>query len=196
MIPIAIELDNESNMQIDKIDFKLQKIVKYTSTQPSERQKVERKLVVSKESTGVSAKDRKRLHHNLLIPSIPPSTTSLCSIIQVVYALEIKIVVPGIHNTDKLKIPITIGTVPLRLDNIIDIHTLFPPLQQDGSQVPQPNASQDSMELRSIQIDQLTVNHPGLLPTQPPRYSDINPMAEEFVNLPSELLKSTKMMVA
>lgn len=145
-------------------------------------------MVVSKESGGVPAKERKQLHHNLLIPSIPPSTSTLCSIIQIKYALEIKIVVPSIHKTDKLKIPITIGTVPLRPENILGMHSLFPPGDEAASFVnlTPPIGTAERIELRPIVIE----TQPPPLPSQPPRYSDINPLAsvEEFVNFPSEML--------
>lgn len=124
----------------------------------------------------MSSYEKKQFQHSLLIPSIPPSSNSLCSVIQITYALEIQIRAPGIHKTDKLRIPITVGTVPLSAENLLGMNTLFPG-SVSGLSEPEPEP-----QLRRT-------NEAGteLLPVRPPAYSEINPLPpDEFLNFPSK----------
>lgn len=61
---------------------------------------------------GVAARDNKMFDFQLLIPLIPP-TNLTCRVITISYSLQVTGKVSGIHRSPIIRIPITIGTVPL-----------------------------------------------------------------------------------
>lgn len=129
--------------------------------------------MVSKESGGVPAIDKRRLQHSLLIPAIPPSCYSLCRIIHIMYALEVKLSVPGIHKSDKLRIPITIGTVPLTPANIFGLHSMFVTNEETNFVNQSPQTSQVPSAIPLTAVGGLESNVIEMNPIGPPPYSEL-----------------------
>lgn len=61
---------------------------------------------------GVAARNKGMFDYQLVIPPVPP-TNLTCRVITVSYALHVTGKVSGLHRSPIVRIPITIGTVPL-----------------------------------------------------------------------------------
>lgn len=138
----------------------------------------------------MAGKDQKRLYHSLLIPAIPPSSYSLCRIVQIMYALEVKLSVPKVHKTDKLRVPITIGTVPLSASNIYNMHAFFSLTEHTEFINSGGQALPGQLPLPPAALEALEENATEMMPVRPPAYSDIPPLAEEIANYPSKSIFS------
>lgn len=82
---------------------------------------------------GLGRKENGRFEKNLPIPAVPPTNTLLCKVIQITYEVHVSIInlifrntlscghilsqveakVAGAHQNPLIKIPLTIGTIPL-----------------------------------------------------------------------------------
>lgn len=51
---------------------------------------------------------------SLVVPSITPTMLNVSKIIDIVYSIDIMVVVSGCHQSSVLSIPVTIGTIPFR----------------------------------------------------------------------------------
>lgn len=114
MLIVHIQVQNFTFSHCTAVKVKLQRMVKYTSTYPE----VETKEVHSTVREGIygSVPKFRRKHILATIPvlSVPPSTLGTCKCIDISYRLKVKVVVAGWHKGLKVKVPITVGTVPLR----------------------------------------------------------------------------------
>lgn len=109
-IPIAITLNNTSNVVVNGVKFSLDRTESYTSQSPSEKTRMVVKTITSL-STSVTNDKYARLTHQLEIPSIAP--TGKCSVLAIDYELNINVQVESCRQNPKIKIPFIIGTVPL-----------------------------------------------------------------------------------
>lgn len=110
-IPIAIALNNNSGVDVHGVKCSLDRTEFYISNSPYEKTKTVSKTLVSQSTTVTNAKYA-RLTQQLEIPSIAP--TGKCSVLAIEYELNINVRVESCRVNPKIKIPITIGTVPLQ----------------------------------------------------------------------------------
>lgn len=54
------------------------------------------------------------LKKSLIVPSVTPTMLNVSKIIDIVYSIDILVVVSGCHRSPVLSIPVTIGTIPFR----------------------------------------------------------------------------------
>ncbi|XP_062563572.1 arrestin domain-containing protein 2-like isoform X2 [Armigeres subalbatus] len=109
-IPLTITLNNTSSVALNGVKSSLDRIECYISTIPYEKTNRVHKTLASV-STAVTNDVYSRVTQFLDIPSIAP--TGSCSILTIEYELNIIAQVESCRINPKIKIPITIGTVPL-----------------------------------------------------------------------------------
>lgn len=112
-IPILAEIDNQSNVDVEKLKFQFRKHTAYHTTSP----RVTKKDVktIGELALGPFAKsEQKTIRQSLDIPALPASNMMNCGIIDLHYDLSVVCEVSGLHTNLDGVIPITIGTVPLK----------------------------------------------------------------------------------
>lgn len=113
-VPITITTNNESNVDIKEIKVSLKKIIQYTSQTPSHKTRERVESTSELRHSGVQRKSKENIVAHLTFPPVPPTSIMFCSIIKVSYAIQVVAKVGGIHFSPILKLPVTIGTVPLQ----------------------------------------------------------------------------------
>ncbi|XP_055606257.1 arrestin domain-containing protein 3-like [Uranotaenia lowii] len=111
LILVTVDVANKSKKDINEIKIKLRRQVKYVSQSPTVNTKSVFCTLVKYQCSGVNRNRSAGYERRLLIPPEPPSRS--VSIIQIEYFIEVIAKVPGLYMSPRLKIPITIGTVPL-----------------------------------------------------------------------------------
>ncbi|XP_062559155.1 arrestin domain-containing protein 2-like [Armigeres subalbatus] len=108
-IPISVSLNNASITTVQGIESSLKRIVSYISQYPKPKSWVIGQSLASV-WTSVTHHEPATYSQELEIPSIPPS--GKCSVLAIDYILKVKVHVVGMHLSPKIKLPITIGTIP------------------------------------------------------------------------------------
>ncbi|XP_058456229.1 arrestin domain-containing protein 3-like isoform X1 [Malaya genurostris] len=111
LILVTVDVTNKSKKDIGEIKIKLRRQVKYVSQSPSERTKDVFSTLVKYQCCGVDRNKSAGYQRRLLIPPEPPSRST--NIVRIEYFIEVIAKVPGLYTSPRVKIPITIGTVPL-----------------------------------------------------------------------------------
>lgn len=112
-INVAIEVNNQSNTDVDYVKTTLKKIftyhaqIPYTWTKQDVVTEVEGRFI-----EGVKKRSRKSFNHQLFIPAVPP-TNNQCRVLTVAYQVQVKCKIKGPSSGPILIFPIIIGTVPL-----------------------------------------------------------------------------------
>ncbi|CAG9797198.1 unnamed protein product [Chironomus riparius] len=126
--PVSISYENESSVDISMTKIKLIQTIVYTSPQQS-RSKENETVVIEAITEGVSAGSSKTIQAGLNIPRVVNSNDKFCQVITVTYSIEVEAESTGLHTNHKIRLPITIGTVPLTFNN-----------QYESAQMAQPSA--------------------------------------------------------
>jgi hypothetical protein len=112
-IPLLAEIDNQSNVDVEKVKFQFRKHLAFHTTAPK-LTKTDSK-VIGELALGPFAKgEQKTIRQSLDIPSLPASNLINCGIIDLHYDMSVVCEVSGFHTNMDGVIPITIGTVPLK----------------------------------------------------------------------------------
>ncbi|KAJ6636505.1 Arrestin domain-containing protein 3 [Pseudolycoriella hygida] len=114
-VPITIATNNESNIDVKEIKVSLKKIILYNSQTPSRKVRERVESTSEIRHAGVQRKSKESVVVEMIFPAVPPTTVTLCSLIQVSYFIQIVAKVGGIHFSPILRMPVTIGTVPLQM---------------------------------------------------------------------------------
>lgn len=140
-IPLLAEVDNQSNVEVEKVKFQFRKHVAFHTTAPRMTKK-EVKTIGELTIGPFNKSEQRVVRQSLDIPPLPPSNLDNCGIIDLHYDLQVVCEVAGFHtNLDGL-IPITIGTIPLK-----DYQPQAPASQQsiDISMMPTQPVSPDNV---------------------------------------------------
>ncbi|XP_028167471.1 arrestin domain-containing protein 2 [Ostrinia furnacalis] len=113
VIPIQVDVENKSNVQLHLVKIFLRKVVTYRATSPSTATKKVKNVVLMVQEGPAPAGTTKHWELKLEIPPIPPSNLVNCNIIDLDYDFKVECVVPKMHLNMRDKKYITIGTVPL-----------------------------------------------------------------------------------
>lgn len=135
-VNVSIEINNESRVDVEDVKIILKKIIFYNSQAPTKRTKEE--VLTEKEVRcgGVSKQKQEKYEQLLVIPPIPPSNMNYCRILNVAYEIHVTAKVSGVHQSPTIRLPITIGTVPLYIPS--QVH---PPTAPALTPSPTGNAS-------------------------------------------------------
>lgn len=113
VIPITIDIENKSNVQLHLVKIFLRKVVTYRATSPSSVTKKTKDVILTVQEGPAPVGTTKHWNLSMEVPPIPPSNLVNCNIIDLDYDLKVECVVSGMHINMKDRKYITIGTVPL-----------------------------------------------------------------------------------
>ncbi|KAG4068171.1 hypothetical protein HA402_001596 [Bradysia odoriphaga] len=113
-VPITIFTNNESNIDVKEIKVSLKKVIHYNSQTPRTKTRERVESTSEIRHSGVLRKSKENTVVNLFFPAVPPTNITSCSIIQVTYLIQIVAKVGGMHFSPLVRLPVTIGTVPLQ----------------------------------------------------------------------------------
>lgn len=113
-VPIKIVVVNDSSTDVEETQVCLKKIIHYNSMSPRRktRERVESAAVAL--HAGIPSKRTATLDASLNLPPVPPTNIAFCRVIQVSYEIHVIAKVGGLHRSPVLRLPITMGTVPLQ----------------------------------------------------------------------------------
>ena len=113
--PISIKFNNESNTDIEETKISLKKIIHYNSQTPRRKTRERIELAAEVRHVGVPAKSKGSVEAILILPAVPPTNIAYCRVLQVSYEIHVVAKVGGLHRSPVLRLPITVGTVPLQM---------------------------------------------------------------------------------
>ncbi|KAL4704454.1 hypothetical protein ACJJTC_019553 [Scirpophaga incertulas] len=113
VIPIQVDIENKSNVQLDMVKVFLRKVVNYRATSPTTATKKTKHVILTIDVCNAPAGTTKHCNMSFEVPPLPPSNLVNCNIIDLDYDLKVECVVSGMHLNMKDRKYVTIGTVPL-----------------------------------------------------------------------------------
>lgn len=144
-IPYNIIIDNEAGSDVNNVEVKLIQRIVFLSRSPERAQKVDKFTLYSENLGSVLKYTKKEFNKEIQLGSLPPSNEDPGDIIQISYYLMAKMKKGFFHTNEDVKIPITIGTVPLiqssrNPNNVISMQPTAPLLTDDdmGGDKPPP----------------------------------------------------------
>lgn len=136
-IKYAIRMQNQSMTDIR--GYTIEFVQKYTfiATEPKHKERTRKYVLIKQVKSDQCLRLTTRIFEGTLqMPSIPPSTFPVDSpIICVDYRLDVRVEIAGCHNAIDLRIPITIGTVPLR-ESLLPAQTIAATAPEMPADVP------------------------------------------------------------
>ncbi|KAB0801520.1 hypothetical protein PPYR_05874 [Photinus pyralis] len=112
-IPVVLDVDNISNIEITNVQVSLRKIVTYHTQTPRRESKKDVKVIAEIKVGSTTPHGSNTYNQPIVIPPIPPSNLTNCNLIDLDYELYVELNISGFHTNLTGKIPITIGTTPL-----------------------------------------------------------------------------------
>lgn len=114
-VVVKIEVNNESNKTMEEISTKLLQVVSFISQRPYTKIREIPTILAEVRCAGIGKHSKVSYEQQLQIPPMPPSSRS-CQVLTINYYVEVEGKVPGPVINPKVRIPITMGTIPLSLD--------------------------------------------------------------------------------
>lgn len=114
-VVVKIEVNNESNKTMEEISTKLLQVVSFISQRPYTKIREIPTILAEVRCAGIGKHSKASYEQQLQIPPMPPSSRS-CQVLTINYYVEVEGKVPGPVINPKVRIPITMGTIPLSLD--------------------------------------------------------------------------------
>jgi len=114
-IHVTIDVNNESRIDVEDIKITLKKIVFYNSQTPTRKTKEEVTNAAEIRCGSVKKRDKGQFDQKILIPAVPPTNLNYCRVLNVSYEVHVTAKISGMHGNPVLKLPVTIGTVPLNI---------------------------------------------------------------------------------
>ncbi|XP_002070386.2 arrestin domain-containing protein 17 [Drosophila willistoni] len=112
-IHFVLYINNESSIDITECEVKLKQEVSYESHDPQHEYRYDKHLIARKLFGNVLRWSRKVYRGYLDLPSIPPTSVKPTCPISVNYSIKIIVNPTEFHWKLKLKIPLTIGSIPI-----------------------------------------------------------------------------------
>lgn len=113
-VPISIKINNESSTDVEETKISLKKIIHYNAQSPRRKTRERVESAAEVRHAGVPAKSKGNIEAQLTLPAVPPSNIAFCRVLQVSYEIHVVAKVGGLHRSPVLRLPITMGTVPLQ----------------------------------------------------------------------------------
>ncbi|KFB40715.1 AGAP001892-PA-like protein [Anopheles sinensis] len=155
-IAVRIEASNKSKKRVNEFSTKLVKNVCYISQTPYGRVKMVPEIVAEVRCSGLAAGEQGTFDQFLAIPALP-STSAQCQVLTLGYEVEVEGKIPGPNINPRIRIPITLGTIPLAAHAI-------------------PRMAGDSGRLQAIQVPAIPE------PTAPPiPYDELKPNISQVI---------------
>lgn len=112
-IIVSADVTNDSSVPVEKLRFLLRQIITYSTYKPYTKMNTEVVVLQESQSAGVSEMGQGRFQSSLRVPAEPPTMLDLCKVISISYDVEVEAKITGIHLNPYVRLPITIGTIPL-----------------------------------------------------------------------------------
>ncbi|XP_058825941.1 arrestin domain-containing protein 3-like [Topomyia yanbarensis] len=116
-IAVKIDVNNQSQKNLDEISTKLIRIVSFISQTPYCKVKDVPSIIAERRCAGVNRLSEASYEQHLLVPPLPPSSRT-CQVLTINYCIEVEGKIRGLAINPKIKIPITLGTIPLSMNAI------------------------------------------------------------------------------
>ncbi|CAH1723996.1 unnamed protein product [Aphis gossypii] len=131
-IPVTVELDNNSNVDVDTIKIKLDRVVQFKARFPSSKTKSELFKIGNVYIDGVKKHTSKTRMEQLQIPnSLEIPNLKHCGIITDTYFLNVEACVIGTHLNEVASLQIILGNIPLTIaSNVHQFDYSFQPSNQ------------------------------------------------------------------
>ncbi|KAF5292961.1 hypothetical protein FQR65_LT11078 [Abscondita terminalis] len=113
LLPVVMEIDNISNIEITNVQLMLRKIVTYHTQTPRKEIRKDIKVITEIKIGSITPHGSNTYNQPITIPPIPPSNLTNCNLFDLDYELYVELNISGFHTNLTGKIPITIGTTPL-----------------------------------------------------------------------------------
>lgn len=136
-IPYNLIVNNEAGSDVYAVEVKLVQKIVFLSRSPERAQKTD-EFPLHKDNLGnVLRYTNKEYNKEIQLGSLPPTNDDPGDIIQISYYVKAKLNKGFFHQDETVKIPVTIGTVPLiqsarNPDNVISMQPTAPLLIDDG----------------------------------------------------------------
>ncbi|XP_058124043.1 arrestin domain-containing protein 17-like [Anopheles ziemanni] len=111
-ILVTVDVSNQSGKCITEMKLKLRRQVQYRSKSPYEQEKSVYCTLAKYQCSGVDARGSAGYERRFLVPPEPPTRND--TIIRIAYFVEVTARVVGMACSPSVRVPVTIGTVPLR----------------------------------------------------------------------------------
>ncbi|CAO1394873.1 unnamed protein product [Diamesa hyperborea] len=115
---LLVDVINNSNNDVQKFKISLLKVIKYTSQTPNVKTKIVKETVVKVCENGIKSRTSGRIKRGFIVPHIPSSNMTYCTVIEISYELKIVAKISGIHKSPKIKFPVIIGTIPIQAEQL------------------------------------------------------------------------------
>lgn len=134
IIPVNVEIKNESSVDIDHSIIALNQVGRYKSYSPVE-EKIELKEVITRtQGRGVKSCQTNQFQVYLEIPqSLIISNNRYCKVFQILYEVELVCSPKGLHFSPKVSAIITVGTVGLTSNDELIVHNATAPNEDTTS---------------------------------------------------------------
>lgn len=167
-VPVSIKINNESSVDVENVKISLKQIVHYCSQTPRRKIKESIQTSIASPNPGVKSKNKGMIEGQIVIPPVVPTNIGTCSVVLIYYEIHVCAKVGGIHRSPVVKIPITIGTIPLFQSQYPQ--PMYPqisqPYQNPNLMQPQPSTSSNPNQFVNARVP--TAPTPEDLP--PPSY--------------------------
>ncbi|XP_053690831.1 arrestin domain-containing protein 3-like [Sabethes cyaneus] len=111
-ITVKITVENQTKKRVNEVSAKLLQVISFISKTPYCEISENCTTIAEVRCAGVEAHGNLSKEQYLLVPIVPPTSTS-CPVLTVNYFVEVEGKIGGPNSNPRIRIPITIGTVPL-----------------------------------------------------------------------------------
>lgn len=88
-IPITAEVNNHSNVKVDRLRVILRKRIEFRTQHPRVESRIEKAIINEFALGPIGKNDSKTLTQSIEIPSLPPTNMENCGIIKVDYEIKV-----------------------------------------------------------------------------------------------------------
>ncbi|KAG4069557.1 hypothetical protein HA402_006923 [Bradysia odoriphaga] len=162
-IELFLDINNKSDETFNELQVQIVKHIQYYTHANSSRTTSDVIELAENRCGGCAKNQAKTYKINVTVPPVPPTDESTSNIVKVTYRLRVRGSAGCCREDPVLDIPITIGTYPILLSNVLGQNTI--------TQQPTPLASYPSNNY----------NEPAILPLLPSE--DSGPTAPPFTSI-------------
>lgn len=116
IIPLTIELDNNSNVTIDSVKIKLKRDLTFKARHPNDKTNFSSSELAVLRLQGIEAHASKTWTEQMMVPnSLMFSNLKYCGIITDQYVLNVEAVAGGMYENTDINVKIAMGNIPLTI---------------------------------------------------------------------------------